>query len=93
MNHLLAPFAQSISSISAVIFLLNALLHVMIAAGVAKDVGHRNKRRAPTHFIPGIVWVLSALIGGILLLAVYWLIHYSSLARFRTSEDNKVWEP
>lgn len=87
MSNLLAPFAQSISSISAILFLLNALLHVIIAAGIAKDIGYRHKRQAVTLFIPGIAWVLSTLIGGILVLAVYWLIHYSSLAQSGRQTD------
>ncbi|MDF2691479.1 MAG: hypothetical protein K0S29_1334 [Gammaproteobacteria bacterium] len=72
---------QSISSIHAIMFLLTILLHIIFANGVAKDVGILNKRGLSTLIVPGYAWVLATLIGGILTLAVYWLIHHSNIAK------------
>lgn len=81
LSHLLGPFSQSISNIELLILLLNIILHIIFASGVARDVSHLNKAGLFPRFIPGIAWVLATLIGGILVLALYWLMHHSTLAR------------
>lgn len=78
---LFAQFGQTIAAIQLLMLLLTALVHIIIASGIAKDVGLLNKRGASPLFIPGFAWVLAALIGGILTLGLYWLLHHSSLAR------------
>lgn len=81
MSELLAPFGDSIAHLQALILLLNALLHIVFATGVAKDISNLNKLDIPSRLIPGIAWVLATLIGGILVLVAYWAVHHSTLAR------------
>ena len=77
----LGQFTQTYAGLSALLLVLNAILHVIYAGGVAKDVGDLHRRDLPARFIPGFAWVLAVLIGGILVLVAYWLIHHSSLSR------------
>lgn len=76
------PFVlQSMNSISMILFILSIILHILFATGVAKDVGNLNKMKMPTQLVTGTVWVLATLIGGVLVLGLYWLVHHSALAR------------
>lgn len=81
LDNLLGPLSQSLQGFNTVLFVLNVILHLLFASGVAKDIGNFHRKGIPTQFIPGMAWVLATLIGGIWVLAVYWLMHHSSLAR------------
>ena len=81
-------FQQTIAHFGLLILILNAILHVIFASGVAKNVGNLHRLGIPTQFIPGYAWVLATLIGGILVLAIYWLMHHSSLARHFTRDNH-----
>lgn len=89
LAHLLGPFSQSVSSIATIVFILNVILHILFAAGVAKDVGNLNRMKIPTQFVSGSIWVLATLIGGVLVLALYWLMHHSALARNFKIKEHK----
>ena len=78
---LLSQYPQTILSLQTILMLLTVLLHIIFASGIARDVGELHRKAIPTRFIPGYAWVLATLIGGILVLAVYWLIHHSTLGR------------
>ncbi len=82
LSSLISPFlSQSVNSISTILFILNIILHILFATGIAKDVGNLNKMKVPTQLVSGTVWVLATLIGGVLVLGLYWLVHHSALAR------------
>ena len=81
MNDLLAPFAQSIQTFQVFFLVANVVLHLLFAAGIAKDVGFFNSRGIQTRFVSGITWVVAALIGGVWVVLIYWLIHHSQLAK------------
>ena len=76
-----AQFGQTLGAIQLLVIVLTAVVHLIIASGIAKDIGQLTKRDANPLFIPGFAWVLAGLVGGILTLALYWLLHHSSLAR------------
>ncbi len=61
--------------------ILTAILHLLMAAGVAKDVGYLQKQGAQPWFLPPFAWVLAVLLSGLWALGIYWLLHHSSLAR------------
>lgn len=81
MGSFLNQFSGTIANISAVIFFVNVILHLIFAAGIAKDVGNMHKRDTQPQFVPGYAWVLATLLGGVFVAVAYWFMHYSSLAR------------
>ncbi len=81
LDELLSQYSQTIMSFQALIMLATVILHIIFAAGVARDVGERHRNYLPIQFIPGFAWTLATLLGGILVLVAYWLIHHSSLAK------------
>jgi len=88
MNEFFGQFSQTINSFASLVFIINVVLHLIFASGIAKDVGNLNKRSIPTQMIAGYAWVIATAIGGILVLALYWLMHHSGLAkRFAVRSD------
>jgi hypothetical protein len=81
LTDLLSQYSQTILSIQGVMMLLTVVLHIIFAGGIARDIGERHRNYLPIQFIPGFAWVLATLIGGILVLVAYWLIHHSTLAK------------
>ncbi len=60
---------------------LKAILHLIFATAVAKDAGSFEKRGIATSLVSGLTWAFATLIGGIIIAAVYWFIHHSTLTR------------
>ncbi len=81
MGEFVNLFGSTISQFQFILMILMVILHVFIAAGIARDVGQLQKRQLAPLFLPGSVWVLAGLLSGLLGLLVYWLIHHSSLSR------------
>ena len=79
--HLFSQFPQTLSNIATIIMVLNALLHILFAAAIARDIGNLNKLHVEPRLLSGMTWVLATLIGGILVVGLYWLVHHSALAR------------
>jgi hypothetical protein len=59
---------------------ITVILHILIAAGIAKDIGERQRRFYPIHLISGSTWILAAVLSGLWALGLYWLMHHSALA-------------
>lgn len=81
MDYFITTLNMTVLQFHSIIMILTVILHLFIAAGVARDIGVMNKRQLPPLVLPGSIWVLAALITGIWGLFVYWLMHHSSLAR------------
>ena len=81
MQAFLGQFSSTMQGIMFLMMILNALLHLVFAAGIAKDVGNMTKRNIIPAILPGYAWVLAGLLGGILAVLAYWFVHHSSLAR------------
>lgn len=81
MNDIWSQLGSINQSLSLLFILLTAVLHILYAAGIAKDIGNLNKKHLQPFFLPGIGWVLAALLGGIFTVLAYWLIHHSTLAK------------
>ncbi|MEN3939774.1 hypothetical protein WJU23_00650 [Prosthecobacter sp. SYSU 5D2] len=63
-----------------IIAALFLFMHAMFAWGVFKDSAlqfHHYQRR--TYFVSGYLWALATLLGGIITVAIYWVIHCSTL--------------
>jgi hypothetical protein len=78
---LLHSFNDIIQSLSLLILIINALLHVIFAGAVAKDAGYIAKSGFPTQIVSPMTWAFAVLIGGVFVAAVYWLIHHAKFIR------------
>ncbi len=65
----------------SILLILLVILHILIATGIARDIGSLAKRQIPPLMLSPSIWVLAGLLTGIWGLLVYWLIHHSSLSR------------
>jgi membrane associated rhomboid family serine protease len=81
MNDFFVQLASINQSLSLLFLLLTGLLHILYAAGIAKDLGNMAKKHNHPLFLPSIGWVLAGLLGGIFTVLVYWLIHHSNLTK------------
>ncbi len=62
-----------------------ALIHLVLAVGVLRD-----RLPFPARFAPKFVWAFAVLLGGLVPLAIYWLIHHSALTRPATYDQPPV---
>ncbi len=61
-------------------WLLTAIVHIAFAIAVWVDTGQMAVRQhRSTFLVGGGLWALATLIGGIMVVAVYWLVHHSTL--------------
>jgi len=80
INGLIETLSSQIEAIRWTLLFVNALLHLIFAGAVAKDIGSMQKRGQRVFLVSGFVWSFATLLGGIFVILTYWLIHYS---RFR----------
>ena len=81
MLELMTSHADQIASIQLLILVVNALLHIIFAGAVAKDAGDLNKIGQRPLLVSGVVWAFATLVGGVMVAAIYWFMHHSSLTR------------
>ncbi len=56
-----------------------AFINISFAVGVLLDTSRMKRTGGVTFLVPGFVWFLGTLIGGIFAVAIYWAIHHSAL--------------
>lgn len=61
-------------------WVVTAVLHIAIAVLIHADANKTETDRIPP-FVPPWIWTMAALLGGILTLAVYWLMYHSTLRK------------
>ena len=80
-------FAQSVfnemNSLALMMLVVKAMVNIAFASAVARDAGKLAKRQHPTWLTSGVTWAFATLVGGVWVVAIYWLVHYSSLAKVR----------
>jgi uncharacterized membrane protein len=81
MNNLVAQFSPFFSSFTVLIPCINLILHILFASAVAKDAGNLSKINRTPYLVSGVTWAFATLLGGVFVAGLYWLIHYSTLAR------------
>ena len=74
-------FSAILQNVNIALAVINIILHIIFASAIAKDTGRLAKMGRTTYFVSGITWAFATLVGGILVAALYWLMHYSSLTR------------
>jgi len=57
------------------------VVQVLIAIALGADAKDRAERSKPVAFFGPGLWFLAAVFGGFVVLALYWVMHYSSLRR------------
>ena len=63
-----------------IVWLLTAIVHVAFAFAVWADSGQMTVRQGRSTFlVGGGLWALATLLGGIIVVAVYWAVHHSTL--------------
>jgi hypothetical protein len=81
LAELAQQFGTQIQTFYYLLLLINAILHVIFAGGVARDAGNLNKLGQRTALVSAATWAFATLIGGIITAAIYWFIHHSTLTR------------
>jgi succinate dehydrogenase hydrophobic anchor subunit len=76
-----SQLSQTLASFTSLLLLISAILHLLFASGVARDIANLNKMKQQTQIVPGYVWVIATAIGGIFVMGLYWFMHHSKLAK------------
>ena len=66
------------------------LLHVLFAVAVWRDSRHWVRRGGRTVLLAGWVWTLATLVFGLLAVALYWVVHHSTLRVPVAAEDRSA---
>lgn len=69
--------------IAVVSLLVTIALHLLIAMVVYTDANRVDTRQFELQISPAL-WTLAALIGGVTVLALYWVMYHSTLRRDRS---------
>jgi hypothetical protein len=75
-------------TVATVVFLAMAafLVNVVFAIGITRDGDRIREKGGETMFVGPNAWALGVLVGSFLVVALYWLVHHSSL-RVRADEN------
>jgi ABC-type sugar transport system permease subunit len=78
----MSPFVPSslVAVGLSVVMLVTVFVHITFACGVFLDSRRqvRELQRA-TFLVPGFVWALATVVGGVVTVGLYWAIHHSTL--------------
>ena len=81
-------FAELLSGALWIYMGLYVLINIFFAIGVSIDAKNYQMRGRTLFLCGGGLWALATLLGGVPMVAAYWLIHYSSLrSRAGVSEE------
>ncbi len=75
-----------------VIIMLIVIVHVFFAFGVYSDALRLRRTLRTTILVNPSVWLFATILGGVLVAAVYWILHHSTLnptISLRAKEINK----
>jgi len=81
IQDLLQGIDGQVNTLQTLLFLVNAILHVLFAGAVARDTGHLYKLGHRPALVSGATWAFATLLGGVITAAIYWFIHHSTFTR------------
>lgn len=81
-------YSLQIQTLYYLLFIINAILHVIFAGAVARDGGGLYKLGQRPALVSPATWAFATLIGGVFTAAVYWFIHHSTLTRPSARESS-----
>jgi hypothetical protein len=81
LANILQGGSGQLHSFSMLMMMVNAIIHLFFAGAIAKDVGKLYQLGIKPQLVSGSVWAFATLIGGVMTAFIYWLMHYSLLAR------------
>ena len=89
LPELVQQYGSQIQTGYYLLLIINAILHVIFAGGVARDAGNLHKLGQRTALVSAPYWAFATLIGGVITAAIYWFIHHSTFTR-PTMRENIV---
>ncbi len=81
LNELINSLSAQIQTFQYLLILINAFLHLIFAGAVARDAGSLYQIGQKPALVSAASWAFATLIGGVMIAAIYWFIHHSSLTR------------
>lgn len=84
LTELAQQYSNQIQTGYYLILVINAILHLVFAGGVARDAGSLHQLGQRTALVSAASWAFATLVGGVMIAAVYWFIHHSTFTRSTT---------
>lgn len=81
LNELVKQFSAQIQTFYYLMIIINVILNFIFAGAVARDAGNLYRLGQRPVLVSAATWAFATLIGGVFSAAIYWLLHYSTLAR------------
>jgi hypothetical protein len=79
VNPLTIPILGGLGFLPCVVAVAAFVMHVAFAIGVGHDTRRYATRHGTTVLVDPWVWTLATLMGGVLVVVTYWLLHHSTL--------------
>ncbi|MCP0913091.1 MULTISPECIES: hypothetical protein [Legionella] len=88
LPELAQQYSNQIQTFYYLLLLINCILHVIFAGAVARDAGSLYKIGQRPVLVSAPTWAFATLLGGVMIAAIYWFIHHSTLTRPIIRETN-----